>query len=129
MDVCRLLHGISSPNKNRPMVYTRNSPALFFIGLVMLAIWGLQETGLLSSYISHLGGIKYKYAAEIAPVSLYFGILSAVVGAWQWLGVHREGNFDYYLSTAAGAMFILLIAMLIRWFVAPEICCRKQGAG
>ena len=96
------------------MVYTRNSPALFFIGLVMLAIWGLQETGLLSSYISHLGDTMYKYAGEIATVPLCFGIFSTIVGAWQWLGVHWEGNFDYYLSTAAGAMFILLIAMLIR---------------
>ena len=111
------------------MIYTRKSPALFIIGLIMLAIWYLVEAGILSSYIGHLGGTRYKYAGEIATVPLYFGILSAVLGAWQWFGAHKEGNFDYYLSTAAGAMFILLIAMLVRWFLAPEIAVISQSIG
>ena len=111
------------------MVYTRKSPALFIIGLIMLVIWGLQETGMLSGYLAHLGGTKYKYAGEIAAVPLYFGIFSVVAGVWQWVGVHREGHFDYYLSTAAGAMFILLIAMLVRWFVAPEIAVGSKALG
>ena len=111
------------------MVYTRKSPALFVIGLIMLGIWGLQEAGILSAYIAHLGGTKYKYAGEIATVPLYFGIFSVVAGAWQWVGAHREGHFDYYLSTAAGAMFILLIAMLVRWFVAPEIAVGSKALG
>ena len=33
----------------------------------------------------------------------------------------QRRSFDYYLSTIAGVMFILIIAMLVRWFVAPEI--------
>lgn len=111
------------------MVYTRKSPALFIIGLIMLGIWGLLEAGILSAYIAHLGGAKYKYAGEIATVPLYFGIFSVVAGAWQWFGAHREGHFDYYLSTAAGAMFILLIAMLVRWFVAPEIAVGSKALG
>ena len=111
------------------MIYTRKSPALLMIGLIMMAIWYLLESGLLSGYIGHLGGTKYKYAAEVATVPLYFGIFSVVLGVWQWYGTHREGNFDYYLSTAAGAMFILLIAMLVRWFLAPEIAIASQALG
>ena len=111
------------------MIYTRKSPALFIIGLIMLAIWYLLESGILSGYIGHLGGAKYKYAGEISVVPLYFGIFSAIVGAWQWFGTHKEGNVDYYLSTAAGAMFILLIAMLVRWFLAPEIAVVSESFG
>ncbi len=103
------------------MVYTKKTPALFIIGIIMLAIWYLANSDLLANYIQHLGGTKYKYQDELATLPLYFGIISIVVGIWQWLGTHKEGAGDYYLSTVAGAMFILLIAMLVRWFIAPEI--------
>ncbi|UCC55209.1 MAG: putative sulfate exporter family transporter, partial [Gammaproteobacteria bacterium] len=111
------------------MVYTKKSPALFIIGLIMLAIWYAADAGLLAAYIEHLGGKKYKYGSELTTVPLYFGILSAVIGAWQWFGKHREGNWDYYSSTVAGAMFILLIAMLVRWFVAPEVAVISTAMG
>ncbi len=111
------------------MIYTRKSPALFMMGLIMLAIWYLVEAGILSSYIGHLGGTRYKYADEIVTVPLYFGIFSVVLGAWQWFGTHKKGSFDYYLSTAAGAMFILLITMLVRWFLAPEIAAISESFG
>ena len=71
------------------MVYTRKSPALFIIGLIMLGIWGLQEAGILSAYIAHLGGTKYKYAGEIATVPLYFGIFS---GCSRCLAMVREAQ-------------------------------------
>jgi len=104
------------------MVYTKKSPALLIIGLVMLAMWYLADSGLMQPYLDHLAmGKKYKYLAELTSIPLYFGILAAVVGVWQLFGTHKEGNLDYYSSTIAGGMFILLIAMLVRWFVAPEI--------
>ena len=103
------------------MVYTKKSSALFFIGLIMLAIWYLASSDFLSAYINHLGGEKYKYFNELITLPLYFGIFSTIFGLWQWLGTPKEGSYDYYLSTIAGVMFILLIAMLVRWFVAPEI--------
>ena len=103
------------------MVYTKKSPALFIIGLIMLAIWFLADSGMMSSYIEHLGGKKYKYFHELTSIPLYFGALSVIVGLWQWFGSHKESQWDYYSSSIAGAMFILLIAMLVRWFFAPEI--------
>ena len=111
------------------MIYTRKSSALFIIGLVMLAIWYTADAGLLSGYIEHLGGKKYKYLSELTTIPLYFGILSVVIGAWQWFGSHKEGHWDYYSSTVAGGMFILLIAMLVRWFVAPEVAVISKGMG
>jgi len=111
------------------MIYTKNSKALFIIGFIMLAIWYLTNSGILAPYITHLGGEKYKYINELTTLPLYFGIFSIIFGAWQWFGKHKEGACDYYLSTIAGAMFILLIAMFVRWFVAPEIAVFGKSLG
>jgi len=112
------------------MVYTNKSPALFIIGIIMLAIWYTADSGMLSGYIDHLAaGKKYKYGAELTTIPLYFGIIAAAMGLWQWLGTHKEGNWDFYSSTVAGGMFILLIAMLVRWFIAPEVAVISQSMG
>ncbi|MES9956745.1 MAG: putative sulfate exporter family transporter, partial [Sedimenticola sp.] len=111
------------------MVYTKKSPALFIIGVIMLAIWFLADSGALAPYIEHLGGQKYKYLGELTTLPLYFGVISVVIGLWQWFGSHNEGHWDYYSSTIAGGMFILLIAMLVRWFVAPEVAVISQAMG
>ena len=111
------------------MVYTKKSPALFIIGMIMLSIWYFTNADHLTVYIHHLGGEKYKYYDELTSLPLYFGIFSMIIGVWQWLGKPKEGPFDYYLSTIAGAMFILLIAMLVRWFLAPEIAVLGTSLG
>jgi len=103
------------------MVYTKKSPALLIIGIIMLAIWYLASNDMLAPYLEHLGGKKYKYMGELTTMPLYFGIIAAAFGLWQLVGKHSEGHFDYYSSTLAGGMFILLIAMLVHWFLAPEV--------
>ena len=111
------------------MVYTKKSPALLIIGVIMLALWFLADAGMLAGYFDHLGGKKYKYAGEVGSLPLYFGAIAAIAGLWQWLGTPKEGDLDYYVSTLAGAMFILLIAMLVRWFIAPEVAVVSKMMG
>jgi uncharacterized membrane protein YadS len=112
------------------MVYSHKNPALLIIGIIMLAIWYSADSGMLADYIEHLAaGKKYKYGAELTSIPLYFGFISVVIGLWQWLGSHKEGHLDYYTSTLAGGMFILLIAMLVRWFVAPEVAVVSMSMG
>ncbi len=112
------------------MVYTKKSPALFIIGVIMLAIWYMADSGMLAPYIEHLAaGKKYKYLSELTTIPMYFGIIAAAIGLWQWFGSHKEGHWDYYSSSVAGGMFILLIAMLVRWFVAPEIAVISMSMG
>jgi uncharacterized membrane protein YadS len=111
------------------MVYTKKTSALFVIGLIMLSIWYLADSGMLAGYIEHLGGKKYKYLSELTTIPLYFGIPAALLGLWQWVGSHKESSWDYYSSTIAGGMFILLIAMLVRWFVAPEVAVGSMMLG
>ncbi len=104
------------------MIYTQKSPALLLIGLSMLAIWYGTDTGLLDPILAHLSsGNSYKYLDELRTLPLYFGVIAAVTGCWHWFGTHRPGHLDYYSSTIAGGMLILLITMLIRWFIAPYI--------
>jgi len=112
------------------MVYTKKSPALFIIGVVLLAIWYLSSNGMMNGFYEHLAmGKKYKMMGEVTTLPLYFGVLSVVVGLWQWLGSHKEGHLDYYSSTIAGGMFILLVAMLVRWYIAPEVAVISHAMG
>jgi uncharacterized membrane protein YadS len=116
------------------MVYTKKSPALFIIGLVMCSIWYLADAGLMSHFQDHMNSVagkavKWKYVSEMTTLALYFGGLSVVIGLWQWLGSHKEGQADYFGSTIAGGMFILLIAMLVRWFIAPEVAAISTSFG
>ncbi|VAX13493.1 hypothetical protein MNBD_GAMMA24-740 [hydrothermal vent metagenome] len=112
------------------MVYTKKNPALFIIGIIMLAIWYTADSGMLTPYLEHLAaGKKYKYLSELTTIPMYFGIIAAAIGLWQWFGSHKEGHWDYYSSSIAGGMFILLIAMLVRWFVAPEIAVISMSMG
>ena len=111
------------------MVYTKKHPALLIIGIVMLAIWWMADAGMLAGYIEHLGGKKYKYLGELTSMPLYFGAVATLIGAWQLFGSHSEGHWDYYSSSIAGGMFILLIAMLVRWFIAPEVAVISMGMG
>ena len=112
------------------MVYTKNNPALLIIGVIMLAIWYTADSGMLAGYIEHLAaGKKYSYTHELTSIPLYFGIIAAAFGAWQLFGKHKQGHLDYYSSSVAGGMFILLIAMLVRWFVAPEVAVVSMAMG
>ena len=40
------------------MIYTRKTPALFFIGVIMLAIWWLTSSGAFAPLIDYLGTEK-----------------------------------------------------------------------
>ena len=75
------------------MVYTKKSPALLVIGLIMLAIWYTADSGLLAGYIEHLAhGKKYSYLSELTTIPLYFGVTASVIGLWQLLSTPKEGH-------------------------------------
>ena len=51
------------------MVYTKKSPALLIIGIIMLAMWWMGSSGMLDGYMEHLAaGKKYKYGGEIVAL-------------------------------------------------------------
>jgi uncharacterized integral membrane protein (TIGR00698 family) len=109
------------------MVYTRRQPAVLIMGLGLLALAYCTEAGLLDGVLSYLGASRSKAAMTTLPYT--FGIIGVVIGLWQLLGVHRQGALDYYSSALGGALFILVIAMLIRWFVDPLVAVWSRAAG
>ncbi len=109
------------------MIYTQKSPALLIMGVVFVAIAVAAGTGAMDGLIGYLSAKKY--AGEMVGIGYAFGIIGVLVGAWHMWGTHREGNMDYYMSTVAGAIFILLVAMLVRWYVAPLVAVASKSFG
>jgi uncharacterized membrane protein YadS len=109
------------------MVYTHKHPALLVMGLVMLAIGASTTLGWQNGLVEYLS-IK-KLTGEMTTLPYIFGGIAVVVGLWHLLGRHVEGHLDYYLSTVAGATFILLLAMLIRWYLDPWVAVMSKALG
>jgi uncharacterized integral membrane protein (TIGR00698 family) len=113
--------------EHKKVVYTKRHPALLIMGLAMLAIGYLTDSGAL------LGTLKYlaadKNAPEMIKLSMFFGAVASVFGLWHLFGKHTHGELDYYSGTVAGATFILFIAMLIRWFLDPWVAVMSKALG
>jgi len=109
------------------MVYTRKHPALLIIGIVLLAHGFLIGGGYLGGVIKYLS--IGRTVGEMTQLSYIFGGIAGVVGLWHWLGSHKEGNADYYLSTVAGGIFILLVAMIVKWYLAPWVAVLSRAFG
>ncbi len=97
------------------------------MGIIFLAIAYLAESGGMGGLIGYLS-IK-KYIGEMVGMGYAFGAIGVIVGAWHMWGNHEEGNLDYYLSSVAGAIFILLVAMLVRWYIAPWVAVMSKAMG
>ena len=109
------------------MVYTKKHPALLIMGILFFLIGLTTQLGLQDGLIQYLG--LTKYIGEMTGLAYTAGITGVLVGLWHLFGTHEEGNVDYYLSTVAGVIFILLIAMVIRWYVAPFVAVLSKGMG
>ena len=109
------------------MVYTHRHPATLIMGLIFLLIGLATGSGVLDGLIHYLHAKKY--VGEMIWLGYIFGVVGIIVGAWHMWGTHEEGDLDYYLSTVAGALFILLVAMLIRWYIAPWVAVISKALG
>ena len=109
------------------MVYTKRQPAVLIIGVVLLVLGWAVGNGLLDGVLKAISADKFK--SEMSYLPLVFGALGLLVGAWQITGPHKPGNFDYYTSAIGGALFVLLIAMLVRWFADPLVATWSRAAG
>ncbi|MDM8559152.1 putative sulfate exporter family transporter [Candidatus Parabeggiatoa sp. HSG14] len=109
------------------MIYTQKHPALFIMGVLMVTLSALANFGLMDGVTTYLA--IEKLMGEITTLPYIFGSIAIVVGLWHWLAKHKEGHLDYYLSTVAGVIFILFIAMVVRWFFAPFIAVLSKSMG
>mgnify|MGYP002279071346 CR=1 FL=1 len=97
------------------------------MGVIFLAIAFLADSGSMGDIIAVFK--NKKYVGEMVGMGYAFGIIGVVIGAWHMWGSHKEGDMDYYLSSIAGAMFILLVAMLVRWYLAPIVAVWSKSMG
>ncbi len=109
------------------MVYTKKHPALLIMGAIFVAIAYLTGSDSLNGLIQFLSAKKY--VGEMVGIGYAFGSIGIIIGVWHMWGQHKEGNLDYYMSTIAGAIFILFIAMLVRWYAAPLVAVASKSLG
>jgi uncharacterized integral membrane protein (TIGR00698 family) len=109
------------------MIYTNKHPALLIMGFIFLAVGLLAGSGMIDGLVSYLHAGKY--VGEMIWLGYILGVIGIVVGAWHLWGSHEEGDLDYYLSAVAGALFIMLVAMSIRWFAAPWVAAMSKAMG
>jgi uncharacterized membrane protein YadS len=109
------------------MVYTRRQPAVLIIGLLLLALGWAASTGQLDGVLKSIGADKMK--GEMSYLPYVFGVLGVLIGIWQLTGPHKPGDFDYFTSAIGGALFVLLVAMLVRWFLDPIVATWSKAAG
>ncbi|MEE8365289.1 MAG: putative sulfate exporter family transporter [Gammaproteobacteria bacterium] len=109
------------------MVYTKKHPALLIMGIIFVAIAYMADSGAMAGLIDYLSAKKY--VGEMVAMGYAFGAVGVLVGLWHLAGSHNEGNLDYYMSAIAGGMFILVVAMLIRWYLAPLVAVISKGIG
>jgi uncharacterized membrane protein YadS len=108
------------------MVYTQRHPAILIIGLAMLALGYLTQIGAMDATLAWLAS---RAKGEMIYISYAVGLIAALIGLWHLIGVHRAGALDYYTSAIGGAAFIMLIAMLVRWFGDPLVAVWSRWAG
>lgn len=101
------------------MVYTQKSPWTLIVGLIMVAYAYCVQSGVLEPVIKYLN--TGRYAGEMQILGYAFGGVAILVGLWQLLATPKEGHTDYYLSTVAGVMFIMLVAFIVKWGLDPQM--------
>lgn len=99
------------------MVYTQKTPWTLVIGVIMAAYAYAVQSGLLEPVMKFLN--TSRYAGEMQILGYAFGTVAILVGLWQLLTTLREGHVDYYVSTVAGVMFIMLVAFIVKWGLDP----------
>jgi uncharacterized membrane protein YadS len=99
------------------MVYTKKTPWVLILGIIMAAYAWLVASGTLAGTLDWL---KTKnMAGEMVTMGYVFGGIGIVIGLWQLFISPKEGHIDYYLSTVGGVLLILLLVFLVKWGLEP----------
>ena len=108
------------------MIYTKKTPWTLILGIIMVGYAYLVKSGALEPMIKILKTAKL--TGEMVNMGYAFGAVAIVVGLWQLLAKPKEGQGDYYLSTVAGVMFIMVIAFVVKWGLDPLMSLWGKGA-
>ena len=109
------------------MVYTQKTPATLILGIVFAAYGYAVKAGMAAGLLKYLH--TGKQVDEMVAISLWAGGVGIAVGLWQLFMSGKEGQADYYLSTVGGALFILMVACVVKWGLAPYIAVVSKAMG
>jgi uncharacterized membrane protein YadS len=99
------------------MVYTQRTVWPLVVGIAMAAYAYLVQSGMMKPVVDFLG--TGRLSGEMVMLGYIFGGIAIAVGLWQLLVPSKEGHLDYYVSTVAGVMFIMLVAFIVKWGLDP----------
>ena len=99
------------------MVYTKKTPWVLIIGIIMAGYAWLVASGTLAGTLEFLH-TKGK-ANEMVTMGYIFGGIGIVVGLWQLFITPKQGSMDYYLSTVGGALLILMCVFVVKYGAEP----------
>lgn len=99
------------------MVYTQRTPWTLVMGLIMVAYAYMVQSGLMEPIIKFLN--TGRLTGEMQILGYAFGAVAIIIGLLQLLAQPKEGHADYYISTIAGVMFIMLVAFIVKWGLDP----------
>ena len=99
------------------MVYTKKTPWVLIIGIIMAGYAWLVASGTLAGTLEFLH-TKGK-ANEMVTMGYIFGGIGIVVGLWQLFITPKQGSMDYFLSTVGGVMLILLCVFVVKYGAEP----------
>jgi uncharacterized membrane protein YadS len=99
------------------MIYTKKTPWTLILGIVMAGYAWLVQQGMLKDMLAFLK--VEKLSGEMVTMGFIFGAIGIVVGLWQLLVSHKEGNVDYYRSTVGGALLILMCVFIVKYGAEP----------
>ena len=108
------------------MIYTKKTPWTLIIGIVMVVFGWAVSAGQLEGLIKYLK--IDKHTGEMVWLSLIFGGIGVAAGLAQLAMPFRQGNLDYFFSSIAGALFILLIAFSVKWGLDPQMSAWGKAA-
>jgi uncharacterized membrane protein YadS len=99
------------------MVYTQRTFWPLVIGIIMVGYAYLVQSGQMAPVIKFLN--TGRYVGEMLTLGYAFGGVAIAAGLWHLIAPRREGQADYYFSTIAGVMFIMLVAFVVKWGLDP----------
>lgn len=109
------------------MIYTQRCIPIVLIGAGLVALSYFVDLGSLNALVDYLG-IKKK-VAEISILSFNFGLVAIIAGLIPFFLPAQIGKFDYFVGAIPGIIFVLVVAMIVKWGLAPWAAILSKAYG
>lgn len=109
------------------MIYSQKSFSIILLSLLLVSFGFATEQGWTESWLKYLNIAKE--IDQIVQLSTIFGLLGLGGGLLILIRPARPGKPDYYLSLIPGIVFIMFLAMIVRWGATPAVEILSKSIG